>query len=230
MAVHRAQRKLREGYGVSSQSTERPTPEEQLRSVWATSELAFGIWIREVADGYATCGLNLEAAASLVGATPAELEAVLQLSLLEDDELGLFESVPPKTTWFLFAGASPAGIRAGLDALKSRGTVSAFDVVADAIREAQGPTEQERVAALSWQVFAHAAKKAEQYNQLTDRHRRALKGFGSRKRGGRPLTGAQVAYATGLLAELADAGVISRKSMDGDQELCDQVLDALGRA
>lgn len=213
-----------------SPSTEHSTPEESLRSVWRADDLGFGTWVRQVANRYAVCGLNLEAAASLVGATPAELEAVLQLALLDDDELDVFHSVPPKTTWFQFAGASPAGIRAGLEALENRGDASAFDVVETAIHQAQGPTEQERVAALSWQVFAHAAKKADQYNQLNDKHRKALKGFGSRKKGGRPLTGAQAAYATGLLTQLADAGVISRNSMDGDQELCDQTLEALGRA
>jgi hypothetical protein len=37
-----------------------------------------------------------------------------------------------------------------------------------------------------------------------------------------------MAYADGLLRELVTNGAIKRDTKDGDKELCDEVLDALG--
>ena len=39
----------------------------------------------------------------------------------------------------------------------------------------------------------------------------------------------QLATLRRILTNLADKGAIVRNSIDGDQDLCDKVLDALGR-
>ena len=43
------------------------------------------------------------------------------------------------------------------------------------------------------------------------------------------MTQKQIAVVISILNELADKGVIKRDSIDGDVEICDKVLDAIGR-
>ena len=198
------------------------------REAWS-SRVPFDTWVRNVGDSFADAELSLEAAASAAGVNPAELEAVLHLALMDAEDLALLATkVPPKTTWFLFASASHAGVQAGLEALRrDNKPTSAFGTVRRAMYEVEGPDEAERVAALPAEVFAHLAKKAKQYNRLRDNDRKALGDFARRKRSGQPLTIRQVAYATGLLTDLVEAGVVSPTSPDGDQDICNLVLAAL---
>ncbi len=51
---------------------------------------------------------------------------------------------------------------------------------------------------------------------------------GQKKRG-KVLSEKQLAALIDLLSYLADNNVIQRDSIDGDKELCNKVLDAIGR-
>jgi hypothetical protein len=171
----------------------------------------------------------LEAAARLAETRPAELAAVLELATLEDEVLELLdEDVPPSTTWFTLASASDEGLRAALTALREGGEASPTQAVRSAISTVEGPATVERVAHLEPAVFNHLAKKAKQYDLLRPRDRQALVSFGRMIRSGRPLTQRQSAYALSLVQQLVDGGAVRRRSPDGDQEVCDVVLDAVG--
>jgi hypothetical protein len=201
-----------------------------LKSAWEASEVGFADWVVGVADAYERTDMSLEAASTLVSVNPAEFEAVLHLATMDEDDLRFIaEDVPPKSTWFLLAGATSQGVREALAALKESDGRPSFEVVEAALREAQGPSEEDRVAALPPEIFKHLAAKADQYKALNPGARRALASFGTRLKGGRPLTPRQLAWATDLLEALADARVVARDSPDDDVEICNLVLDAIGR-
>lgn len=193
--------------------------------------LPFSDWVRSVSRAFYESRLLLEAAARLVRVSPAEFQAVLNLATLDDAELELLSrEVPPKTTWFLFAGARSDTIEAGLKALRERSPREGpSKVVHDAIRDITGPTVEEAIAVLDSQVFGHMAKKAKQYDLFRPKDRQFLGSAATRRRSGQPLTPRQATWATDLFREMATKGAIRRNSPDGDQEICDQVLDSLDR-
>ena len=202
----------------------------QLKAAWDAPRDRFADWVRGVSEAFEHTDMTLEAASTAASVGQAELDAVLHLALMDDDDLDvLSDEVPPKSTWFLLAGATSEGVRAALRAMKSSGGRPAFEVVEEALSETQGPTEEDLVAALQSEVFKHLASKAKQYNALTPKSRKALADFGTRIKGGRPLTPRQLAWAVDLMEKLADAQVVVRNSRDGDSAICDQVLDAIGR-
>lgn len=196
----------------------------------AFHEKTFDKWIMDVSEYYFRSGIGIKIASQILGVQPAELQAALNLATLEDEELSLLATLnPPKTTWFTLAAATPEEIRQALEALKKADEgQSPFSLVEAAIREIHGPSSMEKIASLSADVFGHAAKKATVYKLLNEKHIKSLKGWQTRVRTGRPLTPPQMTYAEGLLRELAEQGAIVRDSKDGDKEICDQILDALG--
>jgi hypothetical protein len=136
---------------------------------------------------------------------------------------------PPPTTWFSLASASSDAIRAAISALENQNAdYSPASIVDAVIRDLLGPNIYERISGLPSEAFSHAAKKAESYGLLNDKTRGALKGFHKSRTAGKTLTVKQIAYAKDLLDQLAQGGAIVRNSQDGDKELCDQILDALG--
>jgi hypothetical protein len=191
---------------------------------------SFDNWIMDVSEFYFRSGIGIRMASKILGIQPAEIQAALNLATLEEEELELLATLnPPKTTWFTLAAASPEEIRQALEALKTAHVgQSPFSLVEAAIKEIQGPSAMEKIAGLSAEAFGHAAKKATVYKLLNDKHIKALKSWQSRVRTGRPLTPPQMSYAEGLLRELVEQGAIVRNSQDGDKEICDQILDALG--
>lgn len=202
------------------------------QDAWAAkASMSFGDWVALVAKTFYESRLTLEGAARRIRVTAAELQAVLSLAGLEDDDLQLLsKAIPPKTTWFLFAGASSEGVQAGVEALqKASAADSPFAIVEQAIRDAMGPDSMERVAALPGRVLGHMASKAKQYDLLYPKARSFLVNMAKSKSAGRTLTQKQVAYLHDVLNMLVDGGAIARSSPDGDQEQCDAVLEALGR-
>ncbi len=190
----------------------------------------FNTWVMEVSDNYFRSGLTLKMAANFLGTQPAELQAVVNLAALEEEDLALLSDLkPPNTTWFSLAAASTEGLKAAIRALAdAKVAQSPFLLVDGAIRSVEGPNIFERIASLKSESFGHAAKKAQAYSLLNEKGIKALKQWQRRVRSGKTLTPAQMAYADGLLRELVDARAITRNSKDKDEELCDEILDALG--
>lgn len=195
----------------------------------AFDDLPFNEWIIGVSESYFRAGVGLKIASAILDVRPAELQAALNLGILDDNDLQLLANLePPKTTWFSLASASTEEIQAGIEALKTvRVGQSPSTVVNDAIKAINGPTSLERIASLSSNAFGHAARKAEAYDLLSEKSRKALKNWQSNIRTGKGLTPAQAAYAKSLFQQLADGGAIVRNSADEDTEICDEILDAL---
>jgi hypothetical protein len=216
---------------MSEVSEQKSDKYADLHRAWNSfHDKTFDNWIMDVSEFYFRSGIGIKIASQILGIQPAELQAALNLATLEEEELALLATLnPPKTTWFTLAAASPEEIRQALEALKSvQAGQSPFSLVEAAIREIHGPSTMENIAGLSAEAFGHAAKKATVYRVLTEKHIKALKSWQTRVRTGRPLTPPQMSYAEGLLRELVEQGAIVRNSQDGDKEICDQILDALG--
>lgn len=208
-------------------------PLETLRAVWSNESTSpFDGWLRSLSAAFFASSLDLEAAARFVGATAAELDAALRLATLDDESLAALAAgtAPPRTTWYAFAGASPQGVRAGIAALRDlRPTETAGTAVETAVHVAEGPTPLERVAALRGEVFGHLAHKAKHYGLLTPNARKFLVDIAIRKNGGKTLTEKQAAFALSVLTQLVEGGAVTADSSDQDQEICDEVLGALGQ-
>jgi len=204
---------------------------EQLLVAWnSLNEKSFDIWVMDVSDAFYRSKLNVRFASTILGVRLAELQAALALAVLDEEELVLLAKViPPKTTWFSLATASAAELNAAVGALQKFDNESPFNKVEKAIKAIAGPSSLERVGALSSEAFEHAAKKATNYEILTERSRNFLKTISRQQRTGKGLTSKQAAYAKDLLMQLADAGAIVRNSRDNDVRICDQILDAIGR-
>ncbi len=209
---------------------------EAFIEAWRSPSNPFKGYLERVSATYTVSGLDIDQAAKWVGATEAEVYAVLQLGAEPEEILAILDRAPPpKTTWLDIIGLEPAQLREVLAAVDGMPAGRSPHLTAlAAVRGITGPSEEERVANLPSKAIWHMAKKAAQYNVLTPKARGALGDF-AKKRGyqenntGKPFSGPQLGFLTDLLSQLADAGAVKRKSPDGDQAFCDAVLDALGR-
>lgn len=203
-----------------------------LVDVWnSRSTATFERWVRDVGQAVARSRMTLEAVGRLLNVGVAEIQAVINLSLLEDDELSLIaEAEPPKTTWFLLADAPKAAIEAGLKAISECAPGEpVVEKVRAAISEITGLDPSEACGLLSGATILHMANKAEQYGLHTDKSRNFMKSVGRTRRAGGTMSMRQAAYLRNLLDQMVDEGAIRRDSSDNDQAMCDEVLDALGR-
>lgn len=223
----------------SAEMTEEPekldsnadSPMLTLVDIWDSSRDPFDEWVQEVSRAFYDSKYGIESAARLLDTSSGELAAVLSLATMEDEALELLaEDVPPKTTWFAFAGASQDEIKAGLEALDNRGPDDTpHSVVKSKIREVRGPTSEQNVAELPGDVFFHLSTKAKQYDILSGKSKQFLYQMGKLRATGNEPSPKQIDWAHDLLEEMVEKGAIRRESPDDDQEICDQVLDALGK-
>lgn len=203
--------------------------------IWAKREdQPLGEWCLRISDIFANSQMSLITTSRILGVHPAELFAVLNLATMDEKVLKQISDVnPPKTTWLSLSKADEEGVAAALNSLalskQNKVLLSPCKIVDDAIESVGGGGPTTRVAKLSSESIVHAAKKAELYNALNPKSRQALKRFGTMRKTGKLLTPKQIGYMQGMLEELADRGVIKRDSLDGDVEICVQILDALGR-
>lgn len=205
-------------------------PAESLAQVW-TSKLSLGERARIIAALHMRSRMTLEGTARMTGASPGEIQALLELATLDDDDLEKVSNAnPPSTTWVLFANADSDAIDAGLDVLKNQHSSSGSLLVAvyEAMKGVAGPDTLDRVANLASDVIWHLRKKAIEYGVLSKSSRNFLASAATRRRKGLSLTEKQAPWMHQILVELIAAGVVSRESVDDDQETCNAVFDTLG--
>ncbi|MBW2560063.1 MAG: hypothetical protein JRE40_04310 [Deltaproteobacteria bacterium] len=204
-------------------------PVEALEAVWNDMDLTLAEKARLISRLHMKGRLMLEGTARIAGTSPAKVQALLDLAMLDDDDLKIVsDASPPMTTWFLFAGADSDAIRVGLQTLAEheREEDTLIDVY-DAMRTVAGPTLDERVAAIPGSVLSHLHNKAIQYGKLNDWQRKFLKGLAAQRKAGRALTEKQRGKLREVLIDLVQSGVVIRTSADDDQDECGIVLQAL---
>ncbi len=211
---------------------------EEIKTIWNAEEDNLGQIIIKVSSSFYDAGLDLSTTAAYINATPAELDALLALGGLDEDLIELIGEVnPPKATWLLLASASEDEIKQALNALAENREKKAEDRVHSALSEfiyqqmieVAGPTTEQMVGMLSGADLALAQKKSEDFTALSDWDKKFLKSVTAQKKRGKTLSTKQLPILLRILTELADKGVITRNSIDGDQEACDRILDAIGR-
>lgn len=204
--------------------------------VWNDRTLSLYDKVHQISEEYYSAGLKLDATAAHIGATPSELDSLLALSELDDDVLQLVsDAQPPITAWLMLASASDDEIRAAVTEMsdgRNRRQIgddkSVEERLYSAMIEVGGPTTEQVLSTLPYDVIGAMAKRAEAFKALTPKSLKALKSFASWRRRGKTLTERQTSYLKSMLTQLAEADVIVRDSIDGDKEECDIVLDALG--
>jgi hypothetical protein len=208
-----------------------PSPGAQkVAEAWRAARTPFSAWVRDVATAVDETKLKTHYVAEHLGITVATLEGVLQLSFLEDEALARLDEAVPPTAYLLIAQCSSEEVEEVIAVLREPSIegLAPSERVHAVLRESRGAPASELVSSLRADLFSHFAKKAKDYDLLTERKRDALVSFGRWRRKGSPLTIRQATWAAGMLSELRDRGAIRRDSPDGDQELCDEVLDAIG--
>ena len=206
-------------------------PIQMLISTWGAEGLSLKDRVIAISKSYFDSGLQFDAAVRILACSAAELQATLYLAGLDEDALTELSHLEPSiTTWYLFASADEKGFKAGIDAIKKRNPgESSFMAVFEAMRRASGPTVHERLGELSGDVIWHMAKKAKQYDALSDKKKKFLGDIAKLRNRDGKLSQKQMEYLKGVAEELVEKNVISASSKDNDQEICDEVLEALGR-
>lgn len=207
----------------------------RIQELWSDTSLSLRSKATDIAEEYYSAGLTLDATSAYIGATPSELDSLLALSELDDDLLQMVSDAnPPITAWMILANANGEEIQAAVKEMsggRNRRRPEDVDSIEErlfsAMIQVSGPTQEQVLSTLPYEVIGAMAKRAEAYKALTPRNLKALKSFASWRRRGKTLTEKQTNYLKSILMQLVDAEVVKRDGIDKDQEYCVAVLDAL---
>jgi len=211
---------------------------EIIKEKWDDREISLGEKIDSISEAYYSAGLDLGTTAAFIKATPAELDALLELSEFDEDIIEkISKANPPKTTWSVLASASEDEIIQALKALEEDKDSSQSkslhytksEFVYQKMVEVSGPTVEQKLANLSGDDLKYLHKKGSDYSALTEWQSKFLKSIAAQKKRGKALSDKQSAQLIKIIQAMVDKGAITRNSIDGDQEICDRVLDALGK-
>ena len=204
---------------------------ENIKEAWTKTDISLADKATTISNNFYSVGLDLASTAEYIKATPAELDAILSLGGLSEEILERLSKInPPETTWELFANASESEINQALDALEQK-TVDDSNLSEFVFRhmsEVAGPTINQRVGMLTSSDIKKIRVKGEDFKALSEKEIKFLKSIAV-KRYSTELTDAQLEWFKDILIKLVEKGAIKRDSIDGDAELCNRVLDALGK-
>lgn len=210
---------------------------ESIKKIWSDTDIALDEKVLSISAYFYSTGLDLDTTAAYINATPSELEALLGLGGLDENLLKeIAELNPPKTAWTFLNGATEDEVRRSLTALSvERGskagcsTVDVGELVYRSMIEIAELTPEQKVSGLSASDLRHALKKAKQYKVDNSFMDKFLKSIAMKRSQGKTLTAKQSSKLFEVLGQIVDAGAIARNSIDGDQEICDRILDSLER-
>lgn len=206
---------------------------EIIKEAWDAKDLSLEEKIFKISDAFYSIGLDIATCANYIKATPAEFDAFLSLSNLNEDMIRLIsEAKPPKTTWSLLASGNDDEIKKALSALSTSSKFineSVSEFVYQQMIEIAGETPEQQISQLTGGELFYLAKKAKNFNSVSQKTINFLNSLAGFKKRGKVLTEKQLLALTDLLNNLADNNVIKRNSIDGDNDLCDKVLNALNR-
>lgn len=204
---------------------------ENIKEAWTKTDISLADKATTISNNFYSVGLDLASTAEFIKATPAELDAILSLGGLSEEILERLSKInPPETTWELFANASESEINQALDALEQK-TVDDSNLSEFVFRhmsEVAGPTINQRVGMLTSSDIKKIRVKGEDFKALSEKEIKFLKSIAV-KRYSTELTDAQLEWFKDILIKLVEKGAIKRDSIDGDADLCNRVLDALGK-
>ena len=189
-----------------------------------------------ISTNFYASGLDLASTAAYIKATPIELDLLLSLSELNDDIIDLLSEVnPPKTTWTMLVSANEKEIYEALRALqknekksdKNNSNYTFSEFVYQKMLEVSGPTVEQKVSKITGKDLLYLHKKATDYGVLNTWQSNFLRSVANQKKMGKVLSEKQITNLIKILKELIDKNVIKKDSIDGDQEICDMIMEAL---
>lgn len=205
---------------------------EIIKEAWNNDDLSLEEKIIKISESFYSVGLDIATTATFIKATPAEFDAFLSLSDLDDDMIGEISKVnPPKTTWPLLASGNDDEIKKALAALSAQSRLdneSISEFIYQQMIEVAGDTPEKRISQLTGDELFSLAKKAKHFS-MDEKEIKFLNSVAGQKKRGKVLSDKQIEIVMGILNNLVDNKVIQRNSIDGDQELCDKILDAIDR-
>ncbi len=205
---------------------------ELIKEAWGSGKLSLEEKIFKISDAFYSVGLDIATTANYIKTTPAEFDAFLSLSNLDDDLIRMIsEANPPKTTWSLLACGSDEEIKKALMALSASSSLkneSVSEFIYHQMIEVAGETPEQLVSQLTGGELFYLANKAKNFS-VNEKLLKFLNSLAGQKKRGKVLSEKQLSALMDMLKELADNSVIQRDSIDGDKELCNKVLDAIGR-
>lgn len=210
---------------------------ERIRDSWQNEAEPLGDKIIEISSCFYSAGLDLDSTAAFIKATPAELDFLLAMGEFDDEMISIIsEANPPKTTWPLFASANDEEIRHALEAIKKihdgyeqNTCMPLSEIVYKQMLEISGPTPEQKIQGISGKAISNALKKGQDFKALSKKEENFLKGISSQKTRGKTLSPRQIKWLKDILSNLVTKKIITRDSIDGDQELCNEILHALGQ-
>lgn len=219
-------------YRINEIAMEKIDALELIKEAWGSGKLSLEEKIFKISDAFYSVGLDIATTANYIKTTPAEFDAFLSLSNLDDDLIRMIsEANPPKTTWSLLACGSDEEIKKALTALSASSSLkneSVSEFIYHQMIEAAGETPEQLVSQLTGGELFYLANKAKNFS-VNEKLLKFLNSLAGQKKRGKVLSEKQLSALMDMLKELADNSVIQRDSIDGDKELCNKVLDAIGR-
>ncbi len=206
---------------------------EYIKESWNSAELSLEDKVIKISDAFYSVGLDVATCANYIKATPAEFDAFLSLSNLNDEIIRLISDAnPPKTTWPLLSSGNDDEIKKALSALSASSKIineSVSEFIYQQMIEIAGETPEQLIAQLTGGEMFYLANKAKSFSSVSQKQIIFLNSLAGQKKRGKVLTEKQIAALINTLNILADNNVIQRNSIDGDKEICDKVLNALNR-
>lgn len=206
---------------------------EIIKEAWGNESLTLENKLNTISEAYYSVGLDIATTATFVKATPAEFAVFLSLSDLDDEVVSAISRAnPPKTTWLLLSSGNEEEINKALTALSTSSKLqneSVSEYIYQQMIEVAGKTPEQQISQLTGGELFYLAKKAKNFTSVNQNSLKFLNSLAGQKKRGKVLSEKQLSTLMNILNSLADNNVIQRKSIDGDEELCDKVLDALGR-
>lgn len=206
----------------------------KIKETWRKSELSLENKIITISGLFDKAELDITTTAIFIEVTPAEFDAFLSLSKLDKDIIKEISNVnPPKTTWPLLASGNDVEIKKALAALSDstkpkKNNETSSEIAVRNMREESGDTFEELLSKLTVNDLYYLAKKAKNFF-IDNWNVNFLNSIAKQKTRGKVLSTPQIETLINILNNLADNNVIKRNSIDGDRELCDKVLDVIGR-
>ena len=220
-------------YRINEIAMEKIDALELIKEAWDSAKLSLEEKIIKISDAFYSVGLDIATTANYIKTTPAEFDAFLSLSNLDDDLIRMIsEANPPKTTWPLLACGSDEEIKKALMALSASSSLkneSVSEFIYQQMIEVAGETPEQLVSQFTGGELYYLANKAKNFNSVNQKKLDFLNSLAGQKKRGKVLSEKQLAALIDLLSYLVDNNVIQRDSIDGDKELCNKVLDAIGR-
>jgi hypothetical protein len=205
---------------------------ELIREYWYNDTLSLENKIITISSAFYSVGLDIATTANFIRVTPAEFDAFLSLSSLSDNMIRIISDAnPPKTTWSLLASGNDDEIKKALSALSASSCLkneSVSEYIYQQMIEIAGETPEQKVSQLTGGELFYLANKAKNFS-MDEKEIKFLNSLAGQKKRGKVFSDKQIVVLLNILNHLADNNVIQRNSIDGDKELCDTVLDAIGR-